>query len=246
MSIEQTVKTDATAALTWLQKHERIIIVALVLLAGSWFGDHWLNNTADKDKQQATIAAQQLDEQKTKDTQLASQVSQLTTQYANVTAQLTAANEQLSSAMAQRVVVLHDQQAADKTMPLPDLGNRWAQLASIPPTDITASTAGITVSDTAARQTVEQLEKVPVLTANLQDETTEADNRQKELDNANSLIGGLNTQVSGLKLTITDEETSCKAQVTSANAQARKSKVKWFKVGFITGFVVGFAADHLK
>ena len=59
-SVEGDIKVAETTALTWLQKHERIILVFLVLLAASWFGNHWLNNTAAKDKQAATVAAQQL------------------------------------------------------------------------------------------------------------------------------------------------------------------------------------------
>jgi predicted negative regulator of RcsB-dependent stress response len=76
-TVEKDVKADAITALSWFQKHERIVITALVLTAGSWFGDHWLNVTAARDKQQAAIQVQQLDAQKTKDTALAQQVTTL-------------------------------------------------------------------------------------------------------------------------------------------------------------------------
>lgn len=240
-TVEKDVKADATTALSWLQKHERIIITALVLTAGSWFGDHWLNTTAARDKQQAAIQSQQLDEQKTKDTALAQQVTTLASQYQTVVTQLTQENAQLVTQVKDRVVVLHDQQQTDQSLPLPDLGNRWAQLAQIAPADISASTAGIAVTPTGARDTVSQLEQIPVLQANLKDTQTIADNKQDELTKANALVGSQTAQIAGLNTTITDEETSCKAQIKAVNSKARS---KWFKVGLVGGFVVGFVTGH--
>ena len=230
-----TVEKDAEAAvapaLTWLQKHERIILVFLVLLAASWLGNHWLNNTAARDKQAATVAAQQLAGQVAKDAQLASQVTQLNTQYQTVIAQLTAQSAQLVAAQQNRTVVLEQQQATDKTMPLPDLGNRWAALIGVAPTELSASGTGITASSTASISTVEQLEQVPVLTQNLKDEATVADNRQQEVDKGTALVTGLNTQVTGLNLPISDDKKACVAEVASVKATARKGKLKSFLYG---------------
>lgn len=243
--VATTVKADATTSLTWLQKHERIVIIFLVLAAVTWLGQKYLDVRADRDKQAATVATQQLDVQKTQNAQLAVQVGQLNNQYQALQVQLTQENAQLAAAMSSRVTVLHDQQATDKTMPLPDLGNRWAQLAGIAPTDITASTAGITVTDTGARSTVSKLEQVPVLQANLKDSQTIATNRQDELTKANGLIDGLNLQVTNLNKTVTDDDTACKAEIASTKAEANKSKTKWFKVGFGVGFITGFVVDHI-
>lgn len=229
---------NTTSALSWLQRHERIVIVFIVLLAGTWIGQKYLNVRADHDKQEASIAAQQLDEQRAKDAQVVAQVNQLNAQYQSVTAQLSQANAQLAAAISNRNITLQKQQTTDKTLPMPDLGNRWAQLAQIAPTDITATQTGISVSDTGARETVDKLETIPVLTSDLQDETTVADNRQAELSKANTLIGGLNTQVSGLNTTIKDEESSCKTEVASVKAQARKSKLKTFGYGVGAGVAV--------
>jgi hypothetical protein len=141
-------------------------------------------------------------------------------------------------------VVLHDQQQTDQSLPLPDLGSRWAQLAQIAPADISASTSGITVTPEGAHDTVSQLEQIPVLQANLKDTQTIADNKQDELTKANALLDSQTAQIAGLNTTITDEETSCKAQVASAKATANKAKSKWFKVGFVGGLVIGFVTGH--
>lgn len=236
------VTTAAKSAESWMQKHERIVIVSLVLAAGSWFGNHWIDARADHDNAAAAAAAQQLNDQKAKDAQLAAQVTQLNTQYQGIVAQLSAQNAALASAMQNRTVVLQQQQATDRTLPLPDLGNRWTALAGLAPGDLTASPTGITVTDTGARQTVETLEQVPVLTANLKDETTIADNRQTELTKANTLISGLNNQVDGLHTTISDEEKSCKAQVTAVKAEARKDKKNWFLRGLAIGAGIALTA----
>src|SRR5690242_1973587 len=102
--IEQKVQAEVQTGLSWIQKHERILIVALVLIFGSWFGNHWLNVKAESDNRAAVIAEQQLDVQKAKDAQLAAQVAQLGTQYQVVLSQLSAQNAQIAAAMNNRTV----------------------------------------------------------------------------------------------------------------------------------------------
>lgn len=233
--IEQKVQAEVQTGLTWLQRHERIIMALIITVALLLGGNKYLNVVAARDQKQAVIAEKQLDEQKAKDAQLAAQVAQLGTQYQVVVSQLSAQNAQIAAAMNNRTVVLQQQQAADKTMPLPDLGKRWASLAGVPPTDIGASTSGLVVTDTAARATVDKLESVPVLTQNLKDETTIADNRQVELGKANNLITGLNTQVTNLNTTVTDEDKACTAKVEAVKSQANKDKRNWFVRGLAIG-----------
>lgn len=241
---QNVVTTEVTAAKTWLQKHERIIITALVLSAGSWFGNHYLNVKAANADETKQVAIEELNAQKARDVQLAGQVTQLNNQYLAVTAQLQQQNAQLASAMSNRTIVLQQQQAADKTMPLPDLGNRLATLAGFGTSEVTASTSGLTVTDTAARATVAKLEEVPVLTQNLKDETDVANNNQMQLNEANGLIAGLHNQVGSLTLTVADDDKACTATVNDVKAQANKSKVKWFKAGFVTGFLSGLFVGH--
>lgn len=245
-TIEAAAKADVIEAKTWLQKHERIILVFLILVAGSWFGNHWLNNTAAKDKLVATATAQQLNDQKDKNAQLSSQVATTAAQYQAMVSSLTQQNAQLASAMSNRTVVLKQQQTVDKTLPLPDLGDRWTTLAGLQPGDLTATQNGITVTDEGARATVTQLEQIPVLTQNLADSQTQVKDGLEELNKADSLIDGLDTQVSGLNVQITDQQTADAAALRSAKASARKSKLGWFLKGIGVGAVaVGYIALHL-
>jgi len=234
-ALESAAKADVTKSLSWLQKHERIVIVFLVLLAGTWFGNRWLDTRAAATSQSAAIAVQQLKEQQAKDAAMAAQVAQLSSQYQALVSEMASENARLAASMANRTIVLQQQQAADKTMPLPDLGAHWAELAGVDKSELTATSNGITVSDTAARATVQKLEQVPVLEANLKDETTVAANTQQELTGANNVIDGQKQQIAGLKLTVTDDEKVCKTQLAAQKAADNKSKRNWFLRGLALG-----------
>jgi multidrug efflux pump subunit AcrA (membrane-fusion protein) len=210
-------------------------VVLTVTLATVFLGNKWLSKQAANDQAKAVAAQQILTQQQAQDRQLADQVKQSTAQYQALITTLSQENAQLATAMQNRTVVLQQQQATDRTLPMPDLGNRWASLAQLSPGDLTATNSGIMVTPEAARATVVQLEQVPVLQQNLKDETAVADNRQTELSSADDLIGGLNQQVTGLNLTITDKDKACKTEITSVKATARKGKLSWFLKGLAVG-----------
>jgi hypothetical protein len=213
----QTVKND----LSWLQRHERIVIVFLILLVSGWLGNKWLNDNATGDKVKVALLEQQSAAQQSQNAQTASQ-------YQAMVSTLTGQINSLAASMAQRNVALVTQQTVDKTLPLPDLAKRWEALADLQVSDLTATDAGITVNDTAARATVDALEELPTLRANLVSETQIAQYTGQELTKANSLISGLNSQIA------LDDKTH-KAEIASVKADARKSKRSWFIAGFVTG-----------
>ena len=240
-----TVEVAIKPELTWLQKHERIIIISLVLLFCGWGINKWINNDAKKADSQAQVAMQQLADQKAKDAQDATQVAQLDAQYQQLVITVTQENAQLAAAIAQRNAGLQKQQTADQQMTPPQLANRWGTLVAAKPNSITVATDGnLEVTETVALDTVEQLEQVPVLTMDLTNETAVASADQQEIDKANALNGALVTQVGDLQTTITKDDAACKAQVASVKADANKSKVKWFKIGFVTGFISGLFTGH--
>ncbi len=228
--------------LSWIQKHERILIVALVLLTGAWLGTSWIDYAAKNADAHAVAIAQQLQDQKAANVQLATTTHNAAAIYQDTISALTQQNSQLAAAVATRNAALGKQQTADKALPLSGLALRWASIAGVPPSDITASATGIAITDSGARQTVLELEKVPVLTANLADETVTAGNRQTQINKANDLIDHLGIQVTGLQTQIVDQDKACKAEVTAVKADARKGKVRWFKAGVVVGFVAGLFA----
>jgi hypothetical protein len=240
-----TVEVAIKPELTWLQKHERLIIVFLVLLFCGWGINKYIDSDAKKADTQAQVALQQLADQKDKDTAVASQVAQLTAQYQQLVATVSQENAQLALAIQQRDAALQKQQTADQNLTPPQLATRWATLVGAPTGAITApASGGLMVTDPVALDTVQQLEQVPVLTLNLTNETTEATADQQEVTKANALNAALTTQVGDLQKTVTDDATACKAQVAAVKADETKSKAHWFKFGFVAGFVSGIFTGH--
>lgn len=214
----------------WLQfvkGHHTLLCIVLGGLLLFHFGEKWFSHVSKVDDQKAELAQQQLDTQKQANVVLATQV-------ATLQAQVTQQNAALEVAMKQRNQAVVVQQKQDEALPLPQLGDRWATLLTLPTTDFIASPTGITANDEAAHKTVDQLESIAALQADLKDS-------QAQTVNDDKLIVALQSQVAGLQKQIVDEENARKLEVVALKADARKGKMKWFKVGFITGFVAGLA-----
>lgn len=244
-STETTIKTEVTKVEAFLKNHERLLIVLIFALSSVFIGSKFLDLVENRDKAAAAQAAQVLTQQQNLNQTLAAQVALAQKNNADLIVQLSQQNAVLQTQQAQRTVVLTQQVATDKTLPLPDLGNRWAQLAKINPSDIAATTQGITVTPQGALQTTTTLEELPVAQSNLTDVTKQRDNLSTELDSTKTVNSQLVTQVAGLNTQITDEEKTCKAEITSAKATARKGKLKAFLYGAGVGAgLVGVLVLH--
>lgn len=216
---------------SWLKAHERLIIITLAIFAGLYIGNRVLDNAAVRDRAAATQAAQVLTQQQAVNQQLAAQVAVAQKNNQDLIIQLSQQNAILQTQQTQRTVVLQQQVAVDKTLPMPDLGNRWTYLASLKQGDLTATTAGITVTPQGALDTVTKLEQLPVAQSNLEDVTKQRDNLNTELSSTTDLNSKLVTQVDGLKTEAVDKDKSCKADIASVKADARKGKLKSFLYG---------------
>jgi hypothetical protein len=158
---------------------------------------------------------------------------------------VTAQNAQLAQANATLASALAKQQHTDASLPVPALVDRWAQLA--PGTNFTgAVTSGnnVQVTPSNALATVQQLEKVPVLTTELANETTAKANDDQVITTQNKNIFDLNTQVTTLNASVlgatkldTDHQAQCVDEIKVVKAQAAKSKRKWFVIGYVAGFL---------
>lgn len=240
----ESVKQDVSNGLSFIQKHERFLLITLVLSVSLFIGNKILDTMSTRDRAAATQAAQVLTQQNAINQQLAAQIAKDTADYKALVVQLTQQNAALQTQITQRQVVYQQQVAVDKTMPMPDLGNRWAKLAALNPSDITATAAGITVTPQGALDTVTNLEQLPVLRSNLQDVITQKGNLSTELDASDALNGQLTGQVKGLEIAAVDKDKVCKTDLTAAKAEARKGKLKAFLygagvgAGAVTAFVI--------
>ncbi len=246
--VESAIIKDEATTKSWSllhELHERLIITLVIISSLLFVGNKFLNHEADKDKAAATVAQQTLQLQADQNKTLAAQVAQTQQQYTLLVTQISQQNSQLAQATTQRTVVLQQQQATDQSVPIPDLGNRWAQLEKLDPSSLTANTQGIEVTPEAARTTVEQLEEIPVLQANIGAEQATAANLQKVIDSATVLNTQLTDQVKGLSEQNVDQTKACSTEITAVKAEARKSKLHWFVGGFVTGYVAGIVTKTI-
>jgi DNA mismatch repair ATPase MutL len=231
-----------TATTSWIKQHERMVICAMFLAVTLFLGGKFLDREAAKAQANATVAVQLASDAKLAAQQAAQQAAQTQAQYQAMLDALQKQNAALAQAVTQRNVVLVQQQAVDKTLSPTQLTQRWAAL--VPNTQPTVTPTGITVTTADAQLTVAQLENVPVLTQNLKDETAIAANLQSELAAQGKVVAEDNTLISALNVEIADNNKACKAEVAAVKADARKGKVKWFKIGFVTGFISGLWVSH--
>ncbi len=217
-----------------LDKHHVIPYVAAILLAlvGVYLIEARVADHAQSQADAAEAKAQIIADQNQKfQQQVAQQVQQLVVQ----NSQLQQANQALSAEIAQTNALLAAQKTKDAKLPPDQLAARIVTLA--PGGTIVVNTNGYEVDQVEAVSIVQTLEEVPALTKNVQD-------LQKENSNLTTVIANdvkssdLEKQshasdVTSLNATIAAD----KAEITAVKAQCRKSKLKWFGIGVVVGFV---------
>ena len=237
MEVADKVVNAAKTELSWLQRHERIVICALILGVGLWLGNKWLNYSAADTQSKAAIAAQQATDAKQAAQQANASAQQIAASYQETVRAQQAQITVLLNTIAQRDSQLKTDQSKIQTAPLTDVANQW-QTAIGGQGDISATANGVSVTDAGARKTVTQLLELPVVKANLADETKVAEARQIELNDANKNITALNTQVMALNNQIAADDKSCKAQISEVKAEDRKHSRNWFIGGLISGGLI--------
>jgi len=224
---------------TWLLDHERLIIVVIVVV-GLWFGyGKYAQIRADHDSavlKQAQIVANQ---QASQNAALAAQVQTDAAQLKALSDKLEAQNQQLANANVALATALSKQQHTDATLPPTELAQRWAQITpNMPAGGVTVNTQNsMTVTQAGAVATVQELEKVPVLTTELANENAAKANDDQLLSSANKSIVDLDSQITGLNKSIVDNNAVCQDQIKLVKAQAAKSKRRWFIIGYVAGFL---------
>lgn len=243
-SVSTTTGSNPGSTRSFLLDHENLIIVIIlaVLLWWGWgkFAQMRIDHDAAQLKQVMAVATQQA----TQDTALAqqalvdkAQLQALADKVAAQNAQLVATNAALASALNQR-------RHTDAALPPPVLVQRWTQITpGMPPNGVMVTTDNMTriptivVTQAGAVATVQQLEQVPVLQQELNDETAQKDNDDQLLASSHQDIATLSEQVTGLNQQVVDNQNVCTDQIKLVKAQAAKSKRRWFVIGYVAGFL---------
>lgn len=238
---------------TFVKGHEKFLVIVLgAALAFHFYSkaitawdqhEQRLDNVA----QQQVIATQQkVDSDAAVNKQLADQLAQLKDQFARSEASLRAQ-------IAAETAALRNRTAQDNALPMPQLAQRWSTLLNLQPGNVWATidtppgtvlTNDITLTPDAAHATVAELEKVPVLTQQLEQTNTNLTGCKVVAAKQDTVIAGLNTQIADSNTALTAEKTARADDAKLAAAKQRKSWIKGFKVGAIVGFVAGVFAGH--
>lgn len=240
------VSTVVTESKTWLQKHTAIIATVLFLATAVFVTQKYFDYKVANDGKASQAIQQQLDEQKIINAQTLTQAQKTLDDYKTALDVYAKQNSALTAAIAARDKGVQQQQATNATLPPSALASRWATLIGAKAGEITAGSSGITVTEDAALTSVNMIEEVPVLTQDLKDKQTEITNLNTEVNKSELLVTQGQTLVDGLQAQLVDQSKACKIQVQTVTDSAKKSRLKWFGAGFVTGFVTGvWAGLHL-
>jgi hypothetical protein len=241
------IQADVVEAKTWLQKHERLIVAVLVIMAGVFLYNKVIDRQAAHDQLVADQAAKTLKAQVAKDATLAQAAAAQQQQYVALVQQLSQQNSALTAAMQNRTTVLQVQQKADAALPMPALGTRLGTLLGVGATDVVPATSGLTLSPEAAYRATESLEQVPVLQANLADSQTQNKNLTQELAASDALGATKDEQITNLKQTVTDTQAAGDTKLAACKATARRGKLHafFYGVGVGAGAVLGVVIHHV-
>ena len=220
--------------IAFLKAHERLIafVLGCALL---WFVSGKIesviaaHDSANLAATKATLAAQVQT-----DAERQALITQQAADYKALAAKYQAQDAALAQANVALVQALTKQQKVDAALPIPQLVVRWQQL--VPDAGLTVTPTGVAITEAGAHATVNELEKVHVLDAELTNEKQVCTNTAALLTAANQQFVTLNGQVGGLNAELKDSANVCKAQIAVVKAEARKSKRRWFIGGFIAGF----------
>jgi hypothetical protein len=229
---------------SWLKTHERVVITFLILLVVGYLGNRWINfDAAKKDAQYQALAAEVAKDKQAQDA-LAVQSASDIAKYQQTLDTLQKQNAALLTTIQSDNALLKRQQTADATLPLPELAQRWETLAGIQ-SGLTATPAGVLSTPEAAVQTVQTLEKVPVLTDELAKEEGIAQNNAQMLNSAQSVNSDLTKQINSANILLVANDKACQASVSDLKAKQRKKSRNWFIRGAIVGATaVGYLVLH--
>ena len=225
---------------SWFVSHLVVLILVGALVAGGVYGvesliaKHDAATLAKDNAALATVVAQNqtlISEAQTKDVLLQQAITALS-----------AANAQLSAKQNARNVQLATQVKTDATLSAQQAADRLTQQTKAAPGEITASGDTIVADLPMSRTIVTDLDELPVVTANLADETTKLTNETTLATTAQADVTAQKAEISGLNTQLADSAVACAAEVKTEKAKAKKGKLKWFGIGFIVGFASGAIA----
>lgn len=182
-AVQDEVKVIEQRAGVLLTGHHIVLYIVLALALGvGWyfFQSHRVAVAEGKQAVAEAVAKQAKEdaiESEKKNAEFQAQIKLQVAQLEADKAQLVVTNQQLTEAMRAQAAALANQQKADRVMPPTQQAARWQQL--VPATVVTVTPTGFSLDLNSGLNTLLEIEKVPVLTAQLDKAVAQIQNDQK-------------------------------------------------------------------
>lgn len=230
--------------ISFIKAHHTLVLLVAGFGTLLFLGNLYINKSYDAAVARNAAAQQVLQEQVTKNAELQKQQDAREQQYQTMLETLTRQNQALVSAVAARNQAVAVQQHTDAGLPGAELAARHEALAGVKGVNYTEN--GFQVSSPVELQTVQSLETLPVLQANLKDEQSLSANKDQQITGLNGIVTGLNGQVGGLRVQLTDADKACTTKIDEIKKGERKAKRNWFARGLaIGGAVAAYLVLHI-
>ena len=221
----------------WLTQH----LIALAIVAGLAFGGvYFVENLVAKHDAQTSAKYEVILAAQTAATQtLQKQLSTDEANWAQVEAQLLAQNAQLTKQISQRNQAAAVQVQADASLSAAQSAIRIAQQTNSGPGEVVATGDTVTLDLPISRVITADLDRLFVAQADLADTQKELVNETQIATDAKADAASEKTVIAAQDVELADQKKSYEAQITTLKAENRKSKLKWFGLGFVAGFITG-------
>jgi hypothetical protein len=214
-------------------------VVALLIFVAVYFVDNLIEkrDAADASKY-ATILASQAAETKTLQQQLAEDSAGNAQR--DATYQKTIA--QLSQGIIQRNAATQQQQKVDANLDAAASAQRISTQTGAAIGEVTVSGNGVVLDLPIARNIVSDLDAFVSTKGDLADTQKQLTTQQGLTADARKEATDAESVVTSQSVQLVDSTKSCNSQIAVVKAAARKSKLKFFGVGFVLGFITGVFA----
>lgn len=230
--------TTLTEDMGWVKGHAILIFVVVGL---SIAGIYTVENIISKHDDATNARWQAINQAQIAQVQtLSDRIAADEKERAQENAQQTAILANLATTIAQRDKTTAVVVQKDATLSASEAAQKIAQQTKAKPGEVVPQTDNVLVDLPMARVIAANLDQLPAIQADLSDtqkqlvsETTIATNLQGSIADKQKLIDAMNVAKN-------DADKACQANIASVKASARKSKWRWFGIGY----VLGLASAH--
>lgn len=219
--------------LSWMKSHLLLVALIVILVFGTVYGIESLIAKHDsaresKDTQILTLITAQTTDLKARMTQDESAASIRDAQYAATIAQLSGAIGRQNQALVQQIKV-------NATLTASQTAQAISQKTQAQPGEVSAQGDNVLLALPVARTINSDLDKLSTTLVQL-------DEKQKQLDaqtglTTDAILDSVNGKkvITSLETQMAQADKVCKDTISTVKAQARKSKLKWFGIGYLLG-----------